>query len=84
MTDDLARKAVAWATGIASCAAELPSRQARDDYLAQRHRELVEGAVAQGASQSDAVVLADTCVDAARRIMTELLVQRAGEPRGHA
>jgi hypothetical protein len=26
---------------------------------------------------------ADVCVDAARRIMTELMVQRAGEPRGH-
>ena len=84
MTDDLARKAVAWAAEIARCAAALPSRQARDDYLADRHRELVEGAVAQGAAEPDAIVLADTCVDAARRIMTELLVQRAGEPRGHA
>ena len=84
MTDDLAQKAVAWATEIASCAAKLPSRQARDDYLAERHRELVEGAVAQGAPEPDAIVLADTCVDAARRIMTELLAQRAGEPRGHA
>ena len=84
MADDLAQKAVAWATEIASYAAKLSSRQARDDYLADRHRELVEGALAQGAAETDAVVLADTCVDAARRIMTELLAQRAGEPRGHA
>jgi hypothetical protein len=28
------------------------------------------------------VILADACVDAARRIMTVLLAQRAGAPRG--
>jgi len=36
MADDLAQKAVVWATEIASYAANLPSRQARDDYLADR------------------------------------------------
>jgi hypothetical protein len=29
-------------------------------------------------------VLADMCVDAARRIMTELMARRAGEPKGRA
>ena len=37
---------------------------------------------AEGADKPDAVILADACVGAARRIMTELLAQRAGVPRG--
>ena len=84
MTDDLTKKIVSWATEIGSAAAELPSKQARDAYLAERHRELVAGALAEGAAQRDAMVLADACVDAARRIMTELLAHRAGEPKGRA
>jgi hypothetical protein len=84
MTEQLTRKVVAWATEIASCAAELPSSRARDAYLAERRRELVAGALAEGAAQRDAAILADACVDAARRIMTELLAQRTGPPRGRA
>jgi hypothetical protein len=84
MTDDLTRKAVAWASEIARVAAQLPSRQERDVYLDERHRELVTGAMAEGASEEDAAVLADACVDAARRIMTEFLAHRAGAPKGHA
>ena len=84
MPDDLTRKVVAWATEVGSYAAELPSRQARDAYLAERHRELTAGAAAEGATQHDATILADACVDAARTIMTELLAQRAGEPKGRA
>jgi hypothetical protein len=84
MTEELARKVVAWATEIATYAAELPSSRARDAYLAERRRELIAGAAAEGARQQDAVILADACVGAARRIMTELLAQRAGVPRGRA
>jgi hypothetical protein len=84
MTEELTRKVVAWATEIASCAAELPSSRARDAYLAERRRELIAGALAEGAAQRDAAILADACVDAARRIMTDLLAQRAGPPRGRA
>ena len=84
MTEDLTKKIVVWATEIGSYAAQLPSRQVRDSYLAERHRELVSGAVAEGAAEGDAVVLADACVNAARRIMTELLAQRAGVPKGRA
>jgi hypothetical protein len=36
----------------------------------------------EGAAEGDAVILADACVNAARRIMTELLAQRAGVPKG--
>ena len=84
MTADLTQKIVAWATEIASDAVRLPSSQARHAYLAERRRELIEGAIAEGAAESDAAVLADACVSAARRIMTELLAQRAGVPQGRA
>jgi hypothetical protein len=84
MTENLTKNIVAWATDVGSYAAKLPSRQARDTYLAERHRELQAGAVAEGAAQPDAVILADACVEAARRIMTELLAHRAGVPRGRA
>jgi len=82
MTEELTKKVVVWAAEVASYAARLPSRQARDSYLAERHRELVAGAVAEGAAQRDAVLLADASVNAARRIMAALLAQGAGMPKG--
>ena len=82
VTEDLTNNVVAWATEIARYAAQLPSRQARDDYLRERRRELVAGAQAEGAR--DAAIVADACVDAARRIMTELLALRAGVRQGRA
>ena len=51
MPDDLTRKVIAWATEVGSYAAKLPSRQAREDYLAERHDELATGAVAEGAKR---------------------------------
>jgi hypothetical protein len=84
MTEELTKKILVWATDIASYVADLPSSQARDAFLAERCAELEAAAVAEGAAQRDAALLADVCVSAARRIMTELLVQRAGEPRGRA
>jgi hypothetical protein len=38
----------------------------------------VAGTQAEGATPHDAAIVADACVDAARRIMTELLALRAG------
>ena len=84
VTEDLTNKVVAWASEVAGYAAQLPSRQARDDYLRERRRELVMGAQAEGATPGDAAIVADACVDAARRIMTELLALRAGVPKGRA
>jgi hypothetical protein len=81
MTEDLTKTIVVWATEIAKYAVALPSRQARETYFAERHRELVKGAVAEGAAEHDAVLLADACLDAARRITTELLAHSAGEPQ---
>jgi hypothetical protein len=84
VSEELTRKIIAWATEIAEYAARLPSRQARENYLAEKQCELVTGVVAEGAAEHDAAVLADACVGAARRIMTELLAQRAGVPQGRA
>jgi hypothetical protein len=42
------------------------------------------GAVAEGATDGDAAILAETCIDAARVIMTEMLAQRAGDLQGRA
>jgi hypothetical protein len=84
VTEDLTNKVVAWAIEIASYAAQLPSKEARDDYLRERRRELVTGAQAEDATPRDAAIVADACVDAARRITTELLALRAGAPQGRA
>ncbi len=84
MTADLTATVVAWATETARHALELPSRAARDTYFAERHDELRQGAIAEGAGEADALMLADMCVDAARRIMTELMARRAGDPKGRA
>jgi|GEM_PF-6850945 len=84
MTEDLTKKIVVWAAEIAGHAVQLPSRQARDAYLAERRAELVAGAAAEGATENDAAIVADACVSAARAIMTELPAHRAGVPKGRA
>jgi hypothetical protein len=84
MPSDLTDTIVAWATEVATQAADLPSRQTRENYLAERRQELLSGAQAEGASVEEAAVLADTCVNAAREIMIELLALRAGVPQGRA
>jgi hypothetical protein len=81
MAEDLTHKIVAWAKDVAKDAAQLSSRQARDEYLAERFHELISGAEAEGATPRDAAILADVCVEAARRIMIELLA-RDGVPPG--
>jgi hypothetical protein len=84
MTTELANKIVAWAAETANCAAALPSSQARDAYFAERRRELLAGAIAEGTSEPDAAALAGACIDAAQAITIELLAQRAGAPKGRA
>ena len=55
-----------------------------ENYLRERRRELVTGAQAEDATPRDAAIVADACVDAARRIMTEPLALPAGAPQGRA
>jgi hypothetical protein len=83
-SENLTHQVIAWATDVAGYAARLPSKQARDDYLLERRRELVTGAQAEGATPRDAAIVADACIEAARRIMIELLALRAGPPQGRA
>ncbi|HEY7243430.1 MAG TPA: hypothetical protein VH678_06050 [Xanthobacteraceae bacterium] len=84
MDADLTATVVAWATEAARQAMQLASREAREAYFAERHDELRQGVMAEGVGQGDARMLADMCVDAARRIMIELMAQRAGGPKGRA
>lgn len=84
MSEALTGAVIAWATETARVACGLASSRDREAYLADRRAELIAGAKAEGAADPDAAVLADACVDAARRIMLEMLSQRAGEPKGHA
>jgi hypothetical protein len=82
MPEDLTNKIVAWANEIASYLAQLPSRQTREDYLAERRR-VVAGAQAESA-------MPRRCHPGRYlhrrrgRIMIELLAQRAGMPQGPA
>jgi len=43
VTEDLTNKVIVWATEVASYAARLPSKKARDDYLRERHLEPGDG-----------------------------------------
>ena len=81
---ELTQKIVVWATEIATRAARLPSREEREAYLVGQRRELVAGARREGASQRDAAILADACVDAARKIMAQLLARGASLTQGRA
>jgi hypothetical protein len=40
ISEDLTNKVLAWASKVATEAAQLSSRQAREEYLAERRREL--------------------------------------------
>jgi hypothetical protein len=79
--ENLTQKVVVWATEIAATAAQLPSTTAREAYLLERHRELMAGAMAEGVAECHSIILADACVDAARRIMTELVARGGGRPQ---
>ena len=72
MSEELTQKVAAWATEVALQAAQLPTAR-RSAYLADRYRELLAGAREQGMGEDDAKMLADTCVQGARRILHGLL-----------
>jgi hypothetical protein len=59
MSEDLTNKVLTWASQVATHAAQLSSRQLREEYLAERRRELVFGARAEGTAARDAAILAD-------------------------
>jgi len=54
ISEDLTNIVLAWASKVATEAAQLSSRQAREEYLAERRRELVFGAQAERIAARDA------------------------------
>jgi hypothetical protein len=84
MTEVLQRQIVAWATEIATRAAQLPSREAREAYVLERRRELLAGLRNEGLGARDAEFLADTCTDAARRILSALIARGTAVSEGRA
>jgi hypothetical protein len=72
---DLVQTIAIWATEVGMHAAQLPSTEARLAFLAEHHRKLVVDAQKQGMQEHDAIVLASSCVDGAKRIMQEFLAR---------
>ena len=72
MPEDLTNKVVAWASEVATYAAQLPSRQAREEYLAERGRELVVGAQAEGPALGILRAVCATEFNAGSRIQFEV------------
>jgi hypothetical protein len=83
-TEDLIRNVTQWATEVGKRAAQLPSEAARAAFLAERHREIMEEAGRSGMSERDALILAQSCVEGAERIMRELLARGMPIPQGRA
>jgi hypothetical protein len=81
VTEDLTNKIVAWATR--QLVTRRGSRRERR-AMTTCASVVASGGQAEGATLRDAEIVADACVDAARRIMTELLALRAGVPQGRA
>jgi hypothetical protein len=67
MSEDLTNKVLTWASQVATHAAQLSSRQAREEYLAERRRELVFGARAEGTADRQHFIRAVLCGRAPRR-----------------
>jgi hypothetical protein len=53
-------------------------------FLAEQHREFVANARQQGMKDHDAMILADSCVDGAERIMDEILARGVPTEGGRA
>jgi hypothetical protein len=84
MTEELNQYIAAWATEIATRAAQLPTRQERAAFLAERRLELVGSAHQQGLAEPAASMLADSCIEGATRIMNALLARGGAAPEGRA
>ena len=71
-SEELLHSVRLWVSDIGVRAAQLPSKAARAAFLAERHREIVEEARRSGMDEPDALILADSCVEGANRVMSEL------------
>jgi hypothetical protein len=84
MTGTLTETIAAWATEVATRAAQLQPAAARAAFLAECRRELIENARREGMTEENARVLADSCIEGAERIMNELLARGMPMPEGRA
>jgi hypothetical protein len=83
-TEELIRKIAQWATEVGTRAAQFPSKPARAAFLAEQHHEIMEEARRSGMSEPDALILAQSCVEGAEKIMLELLARGRPMPEGRA
>jgi hypothetical protein len=77
--DDSKKKVVETATTMANDAARL-----LDTHFAQCRRDLLATAAEEGVPEDSAVTLADACVNAARRILVDLLAQQMDAESGRS
>jgi hypothetical protein len=83
-SEELIRDVSLWVTDIGMRAAQLPSKTARASFLADKCRKLVEEARRSGIDEPSALILAQSCVDGAERIMRELLARGTPVAGGRA
>lgn len=80
----MTQRIAAWAVEAGMRAARLASARDREAFLVEIHREVMMGAGEQGLEQHDARVLADACLEGARRVMSELLARGMSSLEGQA
>jgi hypothetical protein len=83
-SEELLHSVTLWVSDIGMRAAQLPSKAARAAFLADRHREIVDEARRSGMDEPEALILADSCVDGAHRVMSELLARGTPLSAGRA
>ena len=83
-SDELLNIVTVWVTDIGTQAALLASEVDRAAFLAKRCSELVQEACRSGMDEPAALILAQSCVDGAERIMRELLARGAPVAGGRA
>jgi hypothetical protein len=84
VSEELMRHVALWATDVGMRAARLPSKAARAAFLAERHSEIMEETRRSGMAEPDGLILAQSCVEGAERIMRELLARGTAMPEGRA
>ncbi|GEM_PF-5718314 len=75
MVDTLTRQVALWTIEVGTAAARLPANAARTAFLAEQRRRLAAEARAQGMSEREIAILAESCIAGAERVMRELLAR---------
>jgi len=83
-SEELLHNVTLWVSDIGMRAAQLPTQAARAVFLAERCSELLREAYRSGMGEHDALMLAQSCVEGAERVMHELLARGTPMPGGRA